>query len=162
MKPEKLARVMRRMGQARRVDCLFRSEPVEKTFEIFQLFFGAFTLAGPTPDFIQQFTRAAIDVFALQHALVRANLAIRACIAAQRIALLARIGAVGHALLAFTLLLLLGHRLAEIAHAFAQSFHRFGLVVDGAGKIVLTQGLFGTLHRSFGAIKRFACRVTGL
>ena len=65
----------------------------------------------------------------------------------------------GLALLSALLLLLLGERFTEVAHAVAQGFHSAGLIIDGFGQITLPQRALGVIHRFAGAAQRVPCGI---
>ena len=54
------------------------------------------------------------------------------------------------------LLLLLRQGFAQVAHPFAQRFHRLGLVVQRTGKVIFAQRALGTIHRAACPVKRVA------
>ena len=57
------------------------------------------------------------------------------------------------------LLLLLGERFTEVAHAVAQGFHSAGLIIDGFAQITLPQRALGIIHRLSGAAQRVPCGI---
>ena len=57
-------------------------------------------------------------------------------------------------------LLVFGHRLTQFSHPVAQGFHRFGLLINRVGQIILTQRVFRPAHGFFGALQRFPRGIT--
>lgn len=124
------------------------SEPIQQPPQVVTLNLGTLCFAGPAADFIEQITGPTIDIFVLQQALIRAQLATGVTLfAAKRILTVRRVLTKLVALFALTLLLLLGHRLAKATHPFTECLHGRGLVVDRFGKIILAERLFGVVHR---------------
>ena len=54
------------------------------------------------------------------------------------------------------LLLLLRHLFAKGPHRFAQSLHRLTLIIDGLGKVTITQRVLGIVHRPARTVERIA------
>jgi hypothetical protein len=82
-------------------------------------------------------------------------------IAAQGITLITAFGPFRQSLLSALLLSLLGKGFAQTAQSITQSFHRFGLTVDGLGKISIAQGLFGPFHGPIRIVQILQSPLTG-
>jgi len=108
--------------------------------------------------------RAPIDILALQHLAIRADLRAVTLRAAQRIARhfatailtgLARLFLTAFARLALLARLIAAHGLTQCAHAVAQRLDCIGLTVDGGAVIALAQRLFGLIHGAPGIAQAF-------
>lgn len=137
-------------------------EPVKQPFEVVQFHLGPFTFARPAADLVQQLTRTAINIFALQQVVLCPCLPPLTGCAAQRVVLLFAGLAAGLALAALLLLTFLCQLLTKVAHPVAQGLHGLGLLVYRVSKVIPPQGLLGPFHGTFRPLKRLARRLSSL
>merc|ERR1712025_1469344 len=113
------------------------SEPFQQAPEIVDLRIRACALARAAPDLLQQIARPSIDILALKQVFLRARVAALSGLAAQRIGLRhAGLAALGSGAAGIGVL---RHRLAHVAHPFAQRLHGVGLLAERACKVVIAQ-----------------------